>query len=118
MNRRNLAWTAALTSLAALLTVLWSWEADGALWRDLRAESFKLLRGHRRAAVIVARPRRGESFLMAMDANDSIGSVLDCMDRVEARGGGVCEVEPHSIGAGKNMRLERRYPDVSVSVRQ
>jgi hypothetical protein len=73
-------------------------------------------------------PSGKKLFTMPMDDKDSIGSIIQCMDRVEYRkvlffrvhrkGGGFCQIEPGSIRWGKHTDLYVKYPDVFLSLKK
>ena len=56
------------------------------------------------------------TFGMRFDPQDTIGSVMDCLEEVHKRGGGTCEVQPHSIAPGRHNALYRKYADAGVTV--
>lgn len=49
-----------------------------------------------------------------VDPDDSIGSLIKCMDKVHKRGGGTCANDPKTIKAGKHNLIYRKYEDVIV----
>lgn len=53
---------------------------------------------------------------MRMDGDDPIGSTMECMEMVHQRHGGVCEIPPGSLHAGKHNKLVRKYRDVQIKV--
>jgi hypothetical protein len=70
-----------------------------------------------RQGSIIALPNRGRPFILAMPIEDTIGAIDTCMDRVHVRGGGFCQIKEKSIRPGLHNTLQRKYPDVMVSVR-
>jgi hypothetical protein len=61
-------------------------------------------------------PKSGKICYVPMSDPDSMGSIYEAEDEVEKHGGGLVEVEPHSIRPGTHNTLGRKYADVSLSV--
>lgn len=56
------------------------------------------------------------TFTLTMADDDSIGTFIQCEDMVHKRGGGVCQVDAHSIRPGKHNHLARKYANVGMTV--
>lgn len=56
------------------------------------------------------------TFTLTMADDDSIGTFIHCEDMVHKRGGGVCQVSPHSIRPGKHNHLRGKYANVWMTV--
>lgn len=52
-------------------------------------------------AVIMAVPDQGKPFTIQLDLDDPVPHVLECMKKVHAMGGGVCQVPPFTFSRGK-----------------
>jgi len=65
-------------------------------------------------------PYGSARFVMPIDDADPIGSTIECMNEVHARGGGECLIPAHSLHDGKHplSALTWKYHDTAVGIRQ
>lgn len=62
-------------------------------------------------------PYGSKNIRMLMQDDDTVGSVIRCMDKVHRRGGGTCQIAAHSLKVGKTDYLYRKYNNVIVTVK-
>lgn len=62
-------------------------------------------------------PHGQATFTMQMEEGDTFGTLAKCLRGVHVRGGGVCEIEPHSLKPSRHAALKRKYEDASVIVK-
>lgn len=55
-----------------------------------------------------------KAFVMTLKDDDTVGSVVHCMDKVHKRGGGTCSIGSRSLKPSKHNLLYRKYDDVHV----
>jgi hypothetical protein len=65
---------------------------------------------------IVAHAKYLPYFLMPFEPKDSLGSYGACIEEVHRKGGGYCEVRPHSLQAGRHTSLYRKYEDTGLAL--
>lgn len=70
--------------------------------------------GKRKPRFLGLIPYGSKTIEQAIKPDDSIGSLLICMDKVHRRGGGTCATDPKTIKGGKHNRIYRKYQDVIV----
>jgi hypothetical protein len=73
--------------------------------------------GNRRPRLLGLIPYGSKTVEQPIDPDDSIGSLLICMDKVHQRGGGTCATDPKTIKSGKHNKIYRKYQDVIVTLK-
>jgi hypothetical protein len=72
--------------------------------------------GKRKPRLLGLIPHGSPTFTMTMEDGDSFGTVLGCMNKVRKRGGGICQIEAHSLRPSRHNKLYRKYANVGVTV--